>query len=67
MEVLVRENNIEQALRTLKKKGQREGLYREMKQRMHFEKPCERRKREKDESVRRRRKLERKRIEREGY
>lgn len=59
--VTVRDNNVEQALRVLKKKMQREGIFREMKLRKDFEKPCEKRKREKAESVRRARKLSRKR------
>ncbi len=59
--VTVRDNNVEQALRVLKKKMQREGIFREMKLRKDFEKPCEKRKREKAESVRRARKLKRKR------
>ncbi len=65
--VSVRENNVEQALRVLKKKMQREGLFREMKMRRDFEKPSERKKREKAESVRRARKVERKRKERDGF
>lgn len=60
VEVVVRDNNVEQALRVLKKKMQREGLFREMKMRRHYEKPSERRVREKDEAVRRQRKLARK-------
>lgn len=67
MEVVVRENNVDQALRALKKKMQREGVYKEMKMRRHFEKPSEKRAREKAEAVRRFRKLMRKRMEREGY
>ena len=67
MEVFVRDNNVEQALRALKKKLQRDGLFREMKMRKHFEKPSLRRKREKAESIRRQRKLMRKRMERDGY
>lgn len=67
MKVDVRDNNIDQALRVLKKKMQREGIYREMKLRRHFEKPSIRRAREKAEAVRRFRKLMRKRFEREGY
>ena len=67
MEVQVRDNNIEQALRALKKKMQREGIYREMKMRRHFEKPSERRVREQSEAMRRYRKLMRKRMDREGY
>lgn len=67
MEVQVRDNNIEQALRALKKKMQREGVYREMKMRRHFEKPSERRVREQSEAMRRYRKLIRKRMDRDGY
>jgi small subunit ribosomal protein S21 len=61
IEVHVRDNNVEQALRALKKKLQREGVYREMKMRKHFEKPSERRVREQQEASRRFRKLQRKR------
>lgn len=67
MEVLVRDNNVDQALRVLKKKLQREGVFREMKMRRHYEKPSLKRAREKAEAVRRYRKLMRKRLEREGY
>ena len=67
MQVLVRDNNIDPALRVLKKKMQREGIFREMKLRRNYEKPSERRAREKAEAVRRARKLERKRLEREGF
>jgi len=65
--VSVRDNNVEQALRVLKKKMQREGIFREMKMRRDFEKPSEKKKREKAESVRRWRKLDRKRKERTGF
>ena len=41
MQIIVRDNNVEQALRALKKKLQREGVYREMKLRRHYEKPSE--------------------------
>ena len=57
MQVLVRDNNVDQALKVLKKKMQREGLFREMKLRDHYEKPSEKRAREKAEAVRRARKL----------
>lgn len=67
VQVLVRDNNVDQALRVLKKKMQREGVFREMKLRRNYEKPSERRAREKAEAVRRHRKLMRKRMEREGY
>jgi small subunit ribosomal protein S21 len=66
MQILVRDNNVDQALRALKKKLQREGVYREMKLRRHFEKPSEKRAREKAAAIRRARKLERKRVERDG-
>jgi small subunit ribosomal protein S21 len=67
VQVLVRDNNVDQALRALKKKMQREGIFREMKLRRNYEKPSERKAREKAESVRRQRKVERKRKEREGF
>ena len=67
MHVTVRENNVDQALKALKKKLQREGVFREMKLRRSYEKPSETRAREKAEAVRRARKLERKRLEREGF
>ncbi|MCY4592221.1 MAG: 30S ribosomal protein S21 [Alphaproteobacteria bacterium] len=67
MHVTVRDNNVDQALRALKKKMQREGMFREMKLRRSYEKPSERRSRERAEAMRRHRKLLRKRLEREGY
>ncbi|MGO4571850.1 30S ribosomal protein S21 [Microvirga sp. 2TAF3] len=66
MQVLVRDNNVDQALRVLKKKMQREGVFREMKQRKAYEKPSERKTREKAEAVRRARKAARKQAIREG-
>ena len=66
MQVLVRDNNVDQALKALKKKMQREGIFREMKLRNYYEKPSERRVREKAEAVRRARKLARKKLQREG-
>jgi len=66
MEVSVRDNNVEQAIRVLKKKMQREGVFREMKLKQHFEKPSIRKAREKTESIRRARKLARKKLQREG-
>ena len=66
LQVLVRDNNVDQALRVLKKKMQREGVFREMKQRKAYEKPSERKTREKAEAVRRARKAARKQAQREG-
>ncbi|MDD5585956.1 MAG: 30S ribosomal protein S21 [Alphaproteobacteria bacterium] len=67
MQVTVRDNNVDQALRVLKKKLQREGVFREMKLRRNYEKPSEKRVRERAEAIRRARKVERKRKEREGF
>ena len=66
MQVVVRDNNVDQALRALKRKLQREGVLRELKARRHYEKPSERRTREAQEAVRRARKAARKQAEREG-
>ncbi len=65
LQVHVRDNNVDQALRALKKKMQREGIFREMKLRNYYEKPSEKRAREKAEAIRRARKLARKRAQRE--
>ena len=66
MQVFVRDNNVDQALRILKKKMQREGIFREIRRRKAYEKPSERRNREKSEAIRRARKLARKKAQREG-
>jgi small subunit ribosomal protein S21 len=66
LQVFVRDNNVDQALRILKKKMQREGVFREMKQRRFYEKPSAKTTREKGEAVRRARKAARKKAIREG-
>jgi len=66
LQVFVRDNNVDQALRMLKRKLQREGVFREMKRRRFYEKPSEKVTREKSEAIRRRRKLLRKEAIREG-
>ena len=66
MQVLVRDNNVDQALRVLKKKMQREGVLRELRLRKAYEKPSERKAREKGEAIRRARKQARKIAIREG-
>ncbi|MDQ0346142.1 MULTISPECIES: 30S ribosomal protein S21 [Ancylobacter] len=66
MQVLVRDNNVEQAMRVLKKKMQREGIFREMKARRAYEKPSERRNREDAEAIRRTKKAARKQAIRDG-
>ena len=63
---MVRDNNVDQALKVLKKKMQREGIFREMKRRSYYEKPSEKRARERGEAVRRFRKLQRKKLQRDG-
>lgn len=66
LQVTVRDNNVDQALKALKKKMQREGIFREMKLRNHYEKPSVKRAREKAEAIRRGRKLARKKLLRDG-
>lgn len=67
MQVFVRDNDINSALRVLKRKMQREGLFRELRRRRAYEKPSERRARQRAEGGRRRRKALTKRMLREGY
>src|ERR1700759_521738 len=57
LQVFVRDNNVDQALRVLKKKMQREGVFRDMKRRRFYEKPSAKATREKGEAIRRARKL----------
>jgi len=66
LQVFVRDNNVDQALKVLKKKLQREGLFREMKRRRAYEKPSEKKARERNEGIRRMRKAARKLAQREG-
>jgi len=66
VQVFVRDNNVEQALRILKKKMQREGLFREMRRARFYEKPSVRAAREKADAIRRAHKLARRRAIREG-
>lgn len=66
MRVFVKENNVEQAMRALKKKLQREGVFREMRERRAYEKPSERRVRERAQAIARQRKADRKKLQREG-
>lgn len=66
LQVTVRDNNVDQALKALKKKMQREGIFREMKLRNHYEKPSVKKAREKAEAIRRGRKLARKKLMRDG-
>lgn len=56
LEIQVLDNNVEKAIRVLKRKLQQEGLFREMKQRKYYEKPSVKRKRKEKEAQRRLRK-----------
>jgi len=66
LQVFVRDNNVVQALRILKKKMQREGVFREIRRKRFYEKPSEKATREKADAVRRSRKLARKQAIRDG-
>jgi small subunit ribosomal protein S21 len=66
MQVIVRDNNVDQALKALKRKMQREGIFREIKRRRAYEKPSEKRVRERAEAIRRAKKQARRKAQREG-
>ena len=53
IEVQVRNNNVEKAIRVLKKKIQKDGMMRELRQRQYYEKPTLKRQRKLKESLRR--------------
>jgi small subunit ribosomal protein S21 len=53
--VKVVDNDVERALRILKKKIQNDGLFKRLKIKKHFEKPCQYRRRKMREAVRRQR------------
>ena len=67
MQVVVRDNDVERALRTLKKALQSDGFFRKIRLMRHHEKGSAKRLRKKEESARRLRKLQRKQAERLGY
>ena len=58
MKIEVKDNNIEQALRVLKRKLQREGFFKVIKMKSNYEKPSERKKRLKTENIKRIKKLQ---------
>ena len=64
MKVVVKEGpgGLEKAIRVMKKKLQKEGFLRDLKQKQYFEKPSARRQRKKSESISRHRKNCRSRI-----
>ena len=61
--IVVRNNNVDQAMRVLKKKLQKEGVLREIKSRQYFEKPSAKRARKKAEGIKRYKRAEKKRLE----
>jgi small subunit ribosomal protein S21 len=60
MEISVVEGNLEQAMRVMKKKMQKEGVYREIRLRKFYEKKSEKKRRRQAESIRRIRKKNKK-------
>ena len=67
MQVLVKNGNVERAMRTLKKKLQKEGLLRELKQKQYFEKPSAKKARKKAEGIKRYQRNLKKNQEKFGY
>ena len=65
--VIVKNGNVDRAARTLKKKLQKEGLLRELKQKQYFEKPSAKKARKKAEGVKRYQRNLKKKQERLGY
>ena len=59
IKIEVKDNNVDQALRILKRKLQREGFFRILKIKSNYEKPSERKKREKSENIKRVKKIKR--------
>jgi small subunit ribosomal protein S21 len=63
--VKVFNNNVEKAIRVLKKKILKEGIIRELKERRYYEKPSEKKLKEQKENIRRWRKAQKRRMERD--
>ena len=59
IKIEVKDNNVDQALRILKRKLQREGFFRILKIKSNYEKPSEKKKREKSENIKRAKKIKR--------
>jgi len=67
IEVIVRNNNVEKAMRVLKKKLLKDGLMKEIKERQHFSKPSEIKREAKKQQIRRYKKEQKLKTLREGY
>tara|TARA_Y100001970_G_scaffold230035_1_gene285485 strand:- start:795 stop:1004 length:210 start_codon:yes stop_codon:yes gene_type:complete len=65
--VEVRKGNLEQAMRVLKRKVQKEGIVKEIKMRQYFEKPSEKKRRKKKENIANVKKLQKKLARLRGY
>jgi len=59
IKIEVKDNNVDRALKILKRKLQREGFFKIMKLKSNYEKPSEKKKRERTENIRRSKKLQR--------
>ena len=59
IKIEVKDNNVDQALRILKRKLQREGFFKILKIKSNYEKPSERKKRERSENIKRSKKIQR--------
>ena len=59
IKIEVKDNNVEQALKILKRKLQRDGFFKILKIRSNYEKPSERKKRERSENIKRAKKIQR--------
>ena len=57
IKIEVKDNNVEQALRVLKRKLQREGFFKIIKLKSTYEKPSEKKKRIKQENIKRAKKM----------
>jgi small subunit ribosomal protein S21 len=67
IEVVVRNNNVEKAMRVLKKKLLKDGLIKEIKERQYFSKPSEIKREAKKQQIRRYKKEQKLKALREGY
>ena len=67
IEIEVRKGNLEQAMRVLKRKVQKEGIVKELKMRQYFEKPSEKKRRKKKENIANVKKLQKKLARLRGY
>tara|TARA_X000000368_G_scaffold361537_1_gene305793 strand:- start:138 stop:347 length:210 start_codon:yes stop_codon:yes gene_type:complete len=63
----VRKGNVEQAMRVLKRKVQKEGLVKELRERQYYEKPSAKKRRKKKENIANCKKLKKKLERLRGY